>query len=64
MPLLRAFNTVTHPCQARVASGREYWMLVYTIRLGLQDLLYSSVPRHRIYFIGHRKQAWVLRLSN
>jgi hypothetical protein len=30
-------------CQVGPVGGEEYWMLVYTIRLGLQHLPYSSV---------------------
>ena len=55
----RAINTVTHPCQARVASEREYWMLVYKIRLveSLFDIYHIAVPRRRIY-----REGWALRL--
>jgi hypothetical protein len=44
-----ASNTVTHPYQARVASGREHWMLVYTIHLGVRRLPYSSAARQNVF---------------
>ena len=49
MPLLRAFNTATHLRQARVASGRENWMLVYSIRPGVRHLPYSSAAPRNVF---------------
>ena len=62
-PLLRAFNIFTHPCQARVFSGREHRMLVYTIRLGVQHLPYSSAARRNIFHWLSKTRTGALTLA-